>query len=139
MLQNQHDFIEARGQRLYIAGIEDVMYGNPNIEEATEGIPPDSCILMLAHEPNIADETSNYPISAQFSGHSHGGQICIPFYGPIIHQELANKYMGGLYHVGKNRMPLYVNRGIGTTEIPVRFFLPTGDYGVSVNSIIFHA
>ena len=131
MLKNTHDFIESNQQKLYIAGIDDVMYGEPNIGKAVEGLEDDDCVLLLAHEPDIADESSNYPISAQFSGHSHGGQVRLPFYGPIIRQVLAKKYMDGLYHVGENKMPLYVNRGIGTTNIADSLFLQAGNYGVS--------
>jgi uncharacterized protein len=121
MLRNTHEFIEYKQQKLYIAGIDDVMYGEPNIGKAVEGLDDDDCVLLLAHEPDIADESSNYPISAQFSGHSHGGQVRLPFYGPIIRQVLAKKYTDGLYHVGENNMPLYVNRGIGTTNLAIRF------------------
>lgn len=122
VLKNNHDFIEYNQQRLYIAGIDDVMYGEPNIRKAVEGLTDDDCVLLLAHEPDIADESSKNPISAQFSGHSHGGQVCLPLYGPIIRQELAKKYIDGLYQVGENKMPLYVNRGIGTTKVSIRFF-----------------
>jgi predicted MPP superfamily phosphohydrolase len=122
VLKNQNDFIESNQQRLYIAGIDDVMYGEPNIGKAVKGLLEDDCVLLLAHEPDIADESSQYPISAQFSGHSHGGQVRIPLYGPIIRQDLAIKYVDGLYHVGERKMPLYVNRGIGTTKLALRFF-----------------
>jgi uncharacterized protein len=122
LLNNNHDFIESNQQRLYIAGIDDVMYGEPNIGKAVEGLREDDCILLLAHEPDIADESSKYPIRAQFSGHSHGGQVRFPLFGPIIRQDLAIKYVDGLYKVGEKKMPLYVNRGIGTTKFAVRLF-----------------
>ncbi|OIK15473.1 hypothetical protein BIV60_09400 [Bacillus sp. MUM 116] len=121
VLDNNQDFIEVDQQRLYIAGIDDQMYGNPNIGKAVEGRTQQDCVLLLAHEPDIADESIKHPISAQFSGHSHGGQIRFPFYGPIIKQVLASKYSDGLYKIGENKMPLYVNRGIGTTKLAVRF------------------
>jgi uncharacterized protein len=122
MLKNSHGVIEHGQQRLYIAGLDDMMYGVPNVRKAVEGLNEDDCILLLAHEPDIADENSKYSISGQFSGHSHGGQVRLPFYGPIIKQVLAKKYMDGLYWVGERKMPLYVNRGIGTTNVAVRFF-----------------
>lgn len=122
VLKNTHDFIESNQQRLYIAGIDDVMYGSPNIAKAVEGLSDHECVLLLAHEPDIADESSLHPIQAQFSGHSHGGQVRLPFYGPIIKQRLARKYEDGFYQVGTSKMPLYVNRGIGTTNLAIRFF-----------------
>jgi uncharacterized protein len=122
VLNNSHGAIESNNQHLYIAGIDDVMYGDPDIGKAVEDLSEKDCIMLLAHEPDIADKTSKYPVSAQFSGHSHGGQVRIPFYGPVIRQELASKYNDGLYHVGEKQMFLYVNRGIGTTDLAVRFF-----------------
>ncbi|WML45802.1 metallophosphoesterase [Neobacillus sp. PS3-40] len=122
VLDNSHDYIEHSQQRLYIAGIDDVMYGDPDIGKAVEGVPDDSCMMLLAHEPDIADESSKYPIATQFSGHSHGGQVRIPFLGPIIRQDFEKKYVEGYYQVGESKMGLYVNRGIGTTDLPVRFF-----------------
>lgn len=119
-LENNYGYISLNQQRLYIAGLDDIMYGRPSLDEAFLGLSEEDCVLLLVHEPDTADLSCKYPASAQFSGHSHGGQVRIPFYGPIIRQELAEKYFDGLYYVGEKRMPLYVNRGIGTTELPVR-------------------
>jgi predicted MPP superfamily phosphohydrolase len=122
VLDNSHDYIEIHNQRLYIVGLDDMMYGEPNMDKAIDGLTKQDCVLLLAHEPDIADESSKYPVSAQFSGHSHGGQIQIPFYGPILKQELAHNYPDGSYYVGERKMPLYVNRGIGTTGLAFRLF-----------------
>lgn len=122
VLINQNGYVESGGQRLYIAGIDDVMYGDYRIEASVQHLSPQDCVLFLAHEPDIADESCNYNINAQFSGHSHGGQIRIPFYGPLILNKLAERYEDGLYEVGENKMPLYVNRGIGTANLPIRLF-----------------
>ncbi|MDF2963372.1 MAG: metallophosphoesterase [Paenibacillus sp.] len=122
VLINNHGVIEENGQRIYIAGIDDVMYGNYNIAKAVEPLSDQDCVLFLAHEPDIAQLSYKHGISAQFSGHSHGGQIRLPFFGPIITQKMAEVYEDGLYAVGESKMPLYVNRGIGTANLPVRFF-----------------
>jgi predicted MPP superfamily phosphohydrolase len=74
--------------------------------------------IYLLHYPDTADELSpNYDII--LAGHSHGGQIRIPFVGALILPYKAKKYDRGLYHT-KNG-PLYVNPGIGTFLIPARF------------------
>jgi predicted MPP superfamily phosphohydrolase len=57
-------------------------------------------------------------ISLQLSGHSHGGQIRFPFVGALVYPYLSWKYPMGLYNV--NGMWLYTNRGLGTTNIPLR-------------------
>ena len=55
-------------------------------------------------------------------GHSHGGQIKLPFFGPLILPPMAEKYSEGLYRL--NHMQLYVNRGIGTVGLPFRLNCP---------------
>jgi predicted MPP superfamily phosphohydrolase len=122
VLQNSNGAIIHNQERIYVAGLEDALDASPNFEKALLGLSAQDCVLLLAHEPDIADISSRYPISAQFSGHSHGGQVRLPFYGPLVTQKMATKYVDGLYYVGESRMPLYVNRGIGTTKVPVRFF-----------------
>ena len=73
-----------------------------------------------AHEPDYADEVAaDGRVSLQLSGHSHGGQVRLPFIGPPLLPYLGRKYPAGLYRVGG--MWLYVNRGVGLISPPVRF------------------
>jgi predicted MPP superfamily phosphohydrolase len=55
----------------------------------------------------------------QLSGHSHGGQICLPFYGALHCPRWGRKYTGGLYQI--QDLTLYTNRGIGMVGLPFRF------------------
>ncbi len=122
VLHNTSDYIESNGERLYIAGVDDIFHGNPDFKKALGNFTRDDRVLFLVHEPDLIDYSLEYNISAQFSGHSHGGQIQLPFLGPLFTPELSEKYQEGLYFVGPQDTPLYVNRGIGTTRIPVRLF-----------------
>ena len=77
----------------------------------------------MAHEPDFADESSlDGRVSLQLSGHSHGGQICLPGLGPVASAPHAQKYPKGLYSV--NGMWVYTTRGIGTGPIPHRINCP---------------
>jgi predicted MPP superfamily phosphohydrolase len=122
VLRDNYGFITQGTDRLYIAGLKDVLYENTNIEAVLQQLSDQDCVLLLAHEPDIADLSSQYGFAAQFSGHSHGGQVRLPFYGPVVTPELAKKYVDGLYEIGESKMPLYVNRGIGSTQMPIRLF-----------------
>lgn len=122
VLQNTCGYASYNGQRLYIAGVKDALLDDWDIGAALQGLTDQDCIFLLAHEPDIALESWKLGISAQFSGHSHGGQVRIPFLGPVFTPDYAQTYVDGLYHVGDSGMPLYVNRGIGCTHIPVRFW-----------------
>jgi hypothetical protein len=56
------------------------------------------------------------------SGHSHGGQIRLPFVGPLITPNLGKKYVQGWFRFGQTQ--LHVNRGLGTVGVPFRFDCP---------------
>jgi predicted MPP superfamily phosphohydrolase len=76
----------------------------------------------LAHEPDYADHVSRYAIDLQLSGHSHGGQVRMPFVRPLYLPEMAKKYISGLYKIGP--LTLYTNPGLGTVGVPMRFNCP---------------
>jgi predicted MPP superfamily phosphohydrolase len=80
----------------------------------------------MAHAPDYADQVVVHPrghlVDLMFSGHSHGGQIRIPFLGPIILPPMGKKYVEGLFRF--DRMQLYVNRGIGAVGVPFRLNCP---------------
>lgn len=122
VLENQSQAIEHDGARFWLAGVDDVLSGTADVAETLLGIPANDAVVLLAHEPDFADEASRFPIDLQLSGHSHGGQIRIPFVPLFYLPDLAKKYVMGPYQVGP--LPLYTNAGIGTVNIPVRLNCP---------------
>ncbi|HZW80773.1 MAG TPA: metallophosphoesterase [Candidatus Deferrimicrobiaceae bacterium] len=122
VLDNQSQAIEHDGARFWLAGVDDVLSGAPDLAETLHGIPANDAVILLAHEPDFADEAAKFPIDLQLSGHSHGGQIRIPFVPLFYLPDLAKKYVMGTYQVGP--LPLYTNAGIGTVNIPVRLNCP---------------
>jgi uncharacterized protein len=104
---------------LTIAGVDDAMCGLHDIQRAARQIPKTGAAILLAHEPDFADEFSRLGrFDLQLSGHSHAGQICMPISGPIVLPQHAKKYPRGHYDVGG--MQLYTNRGLGSSGIHVR-------------------
>ncbi|RNB81974.1 metallophosphoesterase [Brevibacillus panacihumi] len=122
VLENRHVAVTKNGESLYMAGVEDVLHGKPDLAQAISDIPEGEKVILLVHEPDFADEAAKYPIHLQLSGHSHGGQVRLPWFGHLVTPPLARRYVQGLYRVGPDQMPVYVNRGLGTTILPVRFF-----------------
>jgi uncharacterized protein len=122
VLKNQSLPLERQGNRLWVAGVDDILDGKPDLGLALKAIPPAEPVVLLAHEPDWADYAAKYPVDLQLSGHSHGGQIRIPFIGAPYLPELARKYPWGLRRIGL--LTLYTNSGIGTIRIPVRFDCP---------------
>ncbi len=122
VLSNQAQPIERDGQRFWLAGVNDVLSGTANLAGALSKVPPAEAVVLLAHEPDYADEVCKFPVDLQLSGHSHGGQVRIPLLRPFFLPELARKYVWGTYRVGP--LPLYTNAGLGTVNLPVRFNCP---------------
>ncbi len=109
-----------------ISGLDDFLLGTPDIHGTLQALEPDIFNLLVVHEPDVADQVADYPIDLQLSGHSHGGQVQLPLLGAIYTPPLAKRYVEGMYQIEgtstlNKPMQLYVNRGIGTTELPIRF------------------
>ena len=125
VLVNQYLPIERNGSRLWLCGVDDPGNSHPNLDLA---IPdsPDGPVILMAHEPDYADDVTAHPkghlVDLMLSGHSHGGQVRLPFVGALILPPMGTKYPEG--HYTFNRMQLYVNRGIGTVGLPFRFNCP---------------
>jgi uncharacterized protein len=122
ILRNGARPIEKEGQRLWVAGVDDVLEGHADVEGTTAGIPSNEATILLAHEPDYADEACKLAIDLQLSGHSHGGQVRLPGVGPIVLPELARKYPTGLNRVAN--LQVYTTRGIGVINPPVRLNCP---------------
>ncbi|EJV81842.1 MULTISPECIES: metallophosphoesterase [Bacillus] len=112
------------GKYITISGLDDLLLGKPQIDSTLKNLRQQDFNMLLVHEPDVVDKVAGYPVDFQISGHSHGGQVQIPFVGPLITTKLAEKYVEGMYELeGKSKsLYLYVNRGIGTTRMPVRFW-----------------
>lgn len=123
VLLNESTAIKRKdGGSIYLLGIDDAMLGNPDLPLALKNVPDNRFTILLSHAPDLADDAANYPIHWQISGHSHGGQVKIPFIGALVKPPFAKNYPEGLFTIGvNNQLTLYVNRGIGTTRLPFRF------------------
>lgn len=126
VLRNAYLPLERRGDRVWLAGIDDPVCGQPDPDSA---IPasirhiPNEPIILMCHAPDYVDELRLHPVgratSLVLSGHTHGGQIRLPFVGPLHLPPGGRRYVEGLFNVGS--MQLYVNRGIGSVGVPFRF------------------
>lgn len=110
-------------ENLYLCGVDDIRHGNVLLHDVTAQLPENSSAILLVHEPDFADTSAaTGKFDLQISGHTHGGQIVIPFYGPPVLPESGRKYPSGLYRVGN--MFQYTNRGVGTDTVSVRLNCP---------------
>ncbi|WLV25623.1 metallophosphoesterase [Aciduricibacillus chroicocephali] len=123
LLLNEHQIINRGNAAITIAGIDDMSLGRPDIDAALHNAPSEHFTILLSHAPDFADIARSYPVDLQLSGHSHGGQIRLPFLGSLYTPSYATKYIRGKYDFNdrSRNLDLYVNSGIGTTRLPYRF------------------
>jgi uncharacterized protein len=123
VLANRSVPLERDGRRLWLAGIEDALEQRPNLAAALPAGRDNEPVILLAHEPDFADYALGRRIGLVLSGHTHGGQICVPFLPPLLLPELGRRYIHGLFRFDDG-LQLSVNRGIGAVLLPFRFRCP---------------
>lgn len=117
--------LERNGQRIWLAGIKDALEQRPSLATALPAgrRPEHEPLILLAHEPDFADYAVGRQIDLVLSGHTHGGQILLPFLPPLLLPDMGTRYVHGLFRL-QDGMQLYVNRGIGAVTLPFRFRCP---------------
>jgi predicted MPP superfamily phosphohydrolase len=111
------------GLDLYLAGVDDISEGWPDLEQALAEVPGDKPLLLLSHNPDILQEPEATRADVILAGHTHGGQIVLPWVGAVhTHSDqLARREVAGYLRRGKTQ--IYITRGVGE-GIPFRFGAP---------------
>ena len=122
VLRNESVAIVDGGGRIWVAGVDGAFYGHADMAATLAAVPSNEPVILLAHEPDFADEAAHFSVDLQLSGHSHAGQICAPGLGPLYLPPMGKKYPAGAYRVGE--MLLYTNRGLGVHGVPLRLLAP---------------
>ena len=112
-----------RGIPLSILGI-DYPSASDSLEKIKRTAQTDRLNIVLSHVPAFGHDTLAPLADLILSGHTHGGQIRLPGVRPLYLPRFSAPFVSGLYRVTTNRIPLYVNRGLGTSVLPLRFFCP---------------
>ena len=124
LLYNSAGRVSVRGATLSVVGIDDPVYGTPDPAEAVKGVRTGDPVVWVLHGPGYVDgiARNRYPVPAAiFAGHTHGGQIRLPFWTPYTPTG-SGRFVAGWYR--DTLAPLYVSRGIGTIQMRARLFCP---------------
>ena len=125
VLQNRSVPLRIHGQTITIAGVDDPYYGYDDLDTALAGCAANRFTLLLSHSPQIAYRAAKAGVDLMLSGHTHGGQVRLPFIGALRSQNaLGRKMDQGLFDQARlrpllngrdtgSRFRLYVTRGIG--------------------------
>lgn len=117
---NTHITLERDSALLHLCGLDDIWEQQHRMDWVLRGLPDEGAAILLAHEPDYADESAVVGrFDVQLSGHSHGGQVILPWGHIPIKPRLAFRYPIGQYQVGS--MIQYTNRGLGMVPPRVRF------------------
>jgi uncharacterized protein len=124
MLLNECEVIARGDQRIHLAGIDDAhFYRVDNIEKAALQIPDGEFSILLSHTPEVYRQAAHANFNLMLSGHTHGGQICLPGSIPITLESALPRRMGaGPWHY--HNMIGYTSVGAGSSVVPVRLNCP---------------
>jgi len=124
MLLNECVAIERGEARIYLAGIDDAHFFRvDSIEKAGDPIPQGSFAVLLSHTPEVYRHAAHAEFDVMLSGHTHGGQICLPGSIPItLDSDLPRRLGAGAWTY--QEMAGYTSVGAGTSIVPVRLNCP---------------
>lgn len=120
VLNNAHTTLRRGPDALQLSGIDDWSWNATDWTRAFEGLQPKSPTILLSHQPTVLDLEQTSQVALVLSGHTHGGQVRIPWLGaPARFATQDLKYARGLFRRGDTQ--LYVSSGTGVIGLPVRF------------------
>jgi uncharacterized protein len=123
VLRNEGRTLVIQGVPLNIAGVDDPWRGRPDFDRALSMVDANAPTVLLCHQPDLFPAAVQRGIDLTLSGHYHGGQVKLQFFGcSVSPAHLISKFVEGLFTQGSSQ--LYVSRGIGITGPPVRLNAP---------------
>jgi hypothetical protein len=124
MLLNESEAIERGREHIHLVGIDDAHYYRvDNIEKAASSVPAAEFSILLSHTPEIYRQAAHAGFQLLLSGHTHGGQICLPGAIPIILDSVLPRRMGAGAWTYRG-MVGYTSVGVGSSILPVRLNCP---------------
>ncbi len=121
ILMNENRVFSRGNDSINIVGVSDPYTGHDNIDKATFELDADDFTILIAHAPDITLHLGQENFDLIICGHTHGGQVNIPFIKPFWIPSKTD-FVKGMYETKWGK--LYVNRGIGTSGITARFLCP---------------
>ncbi len=124
-LRNSGARLEKGGEGIHLLGVDDYWESSSSVDAALKGVDEDGVRILLSHNPDINEliELERHRIDLVISGHTHGGQIVLPFIGaPVMPSKFGQKYLAGIVRDGKRQT--YISRGVGHLLAPIRLNCP---------------
>ena len=104
---------------LTLIGVDDPYTGHDRLWEAVKGMQRTPFAILLSHSPEIFFKADLARFDLVLAGHTHGGQVRLPWFGPLWLPPGSERYESGWFSGNSARM--FVSRGVGTSFLPIRF------------------
>jgi predicted MPP superfamily phosphohydrolase len=117
-LTNGGEWISRGSDRFRLAGVGDLWTERVDVKAAVGNSTRDDAVLLLSHNPDLAETLRDPRVGLMLSGHTHGGQILYPGGAAFVPSRYGQKYLRGLVDAPETRV--YVSRGLGTSGLPIR-------------------
>jgi predicted MPP superfamily phosphohydrolase len=124
VLMNEWTRVARGGEALYVAGIDDAHYYQmQNFHRAAHDIPAGACAILLSHTPETYRHAAHAGFDLMLSGHTHGGQICLPGGVPVITDaDVPRRFARGTWRY--HDLVGYTSVGAGTSIVDIRLNCP---------------
>jgi len=107
---------------LFLAGVDDLVNGTPDLAAALWDAPEGVTTLLLAHNPDLLPQIAHHDVDLTLAGHTHGGQVVLPLVGPPFTSSThGRRFLAGWI---ANPTRAYVSRGLGVSYLPLRWNCP---------------
>ncbi len=124
-LRNASKTLKINGEELIIAGTDDAFMQTCDPKKTLQDLPKNTPVVLLSHTPDVIIDTASHRANLIVSGHTHGGQIRLPFIGALIPipDKIGRYFDRGLFNV-TSTCALLITEGIGVTGVRARLFCP---------------
>ena len=122
VLENSSVPIQSGSEEFWLTGISDLWEGHADIPQALKDVPDNAPTVAITHNPDIFPRVPSR-VNLLIAGHTHGGQVRIPFFGPVIvPSSYGRRFAAG--HIVDGDHHMFVSTGLGTSILSVRFLVP---------------
>lgn len=124
VLTNESAALDLAGGRVRLAGLDDMRYGRPDLDEALRGAEDADLTVLLVHNPDAAPLAESRDVDLVLAGHTHAGQVRLPGIGPVpeLPTRLGRHYDRGFFPIGPTT--LFITPGVGESGTRARLFNP---------------
>ena len=112
--------VEMSGSAVNLVGLDDPECGGPDLRKALAKADPALPTILLVHQPDLFAQVAGHGVDLVLAGHSHGGQVRLPWKGPLYLPRGCQTYTDGIHR--RDGTTMVISRGLGTTVAPVRLF-----------------